>query len=291
MAPQLLPLGSILNGESQLYPATRLWVGSNYGQDEARALIFVCWVLFFLCQQKKRRKHPHLWLIHQLTHPSPTTAKITASQRHPNPTAKITTSQRHPNPTARITSQRLHSLLLPDQLSPTLVRDRCPPFPERADPELQSKWISIDWNPVGFQIIPFFFLGVFGHRILLLSTGKSLTKPSCLFKPQQPQSTAILPPETKNLESLSHWKQDAISTNSAWLAPSYFMPMSEAPSFVSSNACLMCNLIIWLQQHNCVIVMYCASWLEGEGRHLLSDVESTEQQQQYWGHRRNPRRL
>lgn len=72
------------------------------------------------------------------------------------------------------------------------------------DPELQLKWISTDWNPTGFPIIAFFFLGVFGHWVLFLSTGNSLTKPACLFKPWQPQSAAILPPETKNLESLSH---------------------------------------------------------------------------------------
>lgn len=246
---------------------------SGWGQNTDLRLFGVIFPVSTI--KKKRRKYSHLWLIHQLLHPSPTTAKITISQRHPNPIAKITTSQ------------RLHSLLLfrPAEFHP-------------GEGQVSSfsweswSWASIkvDFNRPESNRLPNYSLSLSGcvwSRALFLSTGKSLTKPACLFKPQQPQSSTVLPPETKNLESLSHWKQDAISTNSAWLTPSYSMPMSEAPSFVSSNACLMCNLIIWLQQHNCVIVMYCASWLEGDGRHLLSDVESREQQQ-HRGNRRNP---
>lgn len=105
----------------------------------------------------KRREHPHIWLTHRLIHSSPTTAKIITSQGH-------------------------HNILLLDQLSPIIVMDRCPPSPGRADSEIQLKQISINLEPTGFTIIPFFFLCVFGHWVLCLSAGGLLTKPPCLLK-------------------------------------------------------------------------------------------------------------
>lgn len=144
--PTVLPLGPTPNSESQTLPPFVSVVSKGVRMrpnNSSRS----AWRYFTQINEHKKGKN-HTRLTHRLIHSSPTAAKITTSQRN-------------------------HVLLLLDWLCPMTATDRFSFSPGRADSEPQLKQISIDLKAVGFTIIPFFFLCVFGHWALFLSTGES----------------------------------------------------------------------------------------------------------------------
>jgi len=178
VASKLLHPGSTPNRKSQPVPPCVPTRWAMTGRMRLSYSSGSAWCCITQLNQRKKEKRNTQGL-YGLIHSSSTAAETTASQRNHDPFPL-------------------------EQLSLVMVMDRCSFSPGWAASEPQLKWISIDLKAIDFAIIPFPFYVCLVTEPCFSPQGSLLTKPACLFKTQQPQPTPILPPETKNRESLSH---------------------------------------------------------------------------------------